>query len=51
MMIRVALFAFVSMIVVGASVIVVGAIIIGADRLVNPAETPNETITSRFPEG
>ena len=32
-------------------VIVVGAIIIVADRLINPAETPNETITSRFPEG
>ena len=22
-----------------------------ADRLINPSETPNETITSRFPEG
>ena len=44
MMIRVALFGVVI-------VIVVGAIVIVADRLINPAETPNETITSRFPEG
>ena len=44
MMIRVALFGVVT-------VIVVGAIVIVADRLINPAETPNETITSRFPEG
>ena len=43
-MIRVALFGVVIVIVVGATVIV-------ADRLINPAETPNETITSRFPEG
>ena len=43
-MIRVALFGVVIVIVVGATVIV-------ADRLINPAETPNETITSRFPGG
>ena len=34
-----------------AIVIVVAATVILADRLINPAETPNETITSRFPEG
>jgi len=43
-MIRVALFGVVIVIVVGATAIV-------ANRLVNPADTPNETITSRFPEG
>ncbi len=43
-MIRVALIGVVIVIVVGATVIVVY-------RLINPAETPNETITSRFPEG
>ena len=43
MMIRVALFGVVTVIVVGATIIV-------ADRLINPAETPNETITSRFPD-
>ena len=42
-MIKVALFGVVIVIVVGATVIL-------ADRLMNPAETPNETITSRFPE-
>ena len=34
-----------------AIVIVVAATVILADRLINPAETPNETITSRFPGG
>ena len=43
-MIRVALFGV-------AVVIVMAATVILTDRLINPAETPNETITSRFPEG
>ena len=43
MMIRVALFGVVTVIVVGATIIV-------ADGLINPAQTPNETITSRFPD-
>ena len=43
-MIRVALFGV-------AIVIVMAATVILTDRLINPAETPNETITSRFPEG
>ena len=43
-MIRVALFGVVIVIVVGATIMVAG-------RLTNPAETPSETITSRFPEG
>jgi hypothetical protein len=44
-MIRVALFVAVGI------VIVVGATVILANRLINPAGTPSETITSRFPEG
>ena len=32
-------------------VVVVGATAFLADRLINPDETPNETITGRFPEG
>ena len=43
-MIRVALFGVVI-------VIAMGAIFILANRLMNPAETPDETIVSRFPEG
>ena len=43
-MIRVALLGVVIVIVVGATIMVAG-------RLINPAETPSETITSRFPEG
>ena len=43
-MIRVALFGVVLVIVVGASAIV-------ADRLLHPAESANEIVTSRFPEG
>ena len=43
-MIRVALFGVII-------VILVGSIIFVAGRLINPAETPNEAITSRFPEG
>ena len=44
MMIRVALFGAVIVIVAGATFIL-------AHRLIDPAETPNEAITSRFPEG
>ena len=43
MIIRVALFVVVIAIVAGATAFL-------ADRLINPAETPNETVTSRFPE-
>jgi hypothetical protein len=43
-MIRVALFGVVIVIVVGATMMVAG-------RLINPFETPNETIASRFHEG
>ena len=43
-MIKVALFGVVIVIVVGATIMVAG-------RLTNPAETPSETITSRFPGG
>ena len=36
---------------VAVVILVVGAILIVAHRLINPAETPNQTITSRFLEG
>ena len=44
MIIRVALFGVVLAIVAGATVFL-------ADRLINPDETPNETVASQFPEG
>jgi hypothetical protein len=43
-MIKVALFG----VIIG---ILVGSIVFVAGRLINPAETPHEAITSRFPEG
>ena len=44
LMIRVALFG----VIIG---ILVGSIVFVAGRLINLAETPNEAITTRFPEG